>query len=356
MIRSVKIGYTGVANKFARPRIWTCLSRPRTETLGKRVHDRKLTGRGMKVLPFDHVYNPSSDVDSVVVLYADIQAETFAVFHQELKKLADEGKVRYIFRYRPPISSSSSGNQKKPLFLSGYGVELMLKKTDYIVIDDRDVEAGIRSYCTPLTPEHSDREDKPETVEPNTKAPPSDDEEVPVITPLYTSDLKYMGYQAVQLITSSSSPLNTLCHLSQDFPSQSAKIASVPINETLLDTLRENAKVIPGGENIFWMNGMHIPEHKVEAFNLLSVMRRERNLISSLRKLGLTNREAVDFLSHEKIAEKIEVGTMNRFDFRDDVEGGNVVIWLNDLENDSRYLSWPTDIRNVHPTQLVAFC
>ena len=308
----------------------------------------------MKALPFDHVYNPSSEVDSVVVLYADIQTQTFEVFHQELKRLADKGKVRYILRYKPPVSSLASGNQKKPLFVSGYGVELMLKRTDYIVIDDRDVEAGIPLIMPPLTLEHSEAEDKPKTVEPNAKGPSSDDE-VPVITPLYTSDLKYMGYQAVQLITSSSSSLDALRHLSQDFPSQSSNIASVPINETLLDILRENTKVIPGGENLFWMNGMHIPEHKVEAFNLLSVMRRERNLISSLRKLGLTNQEAVDFLSHEKIAEKIEVARVNRFDFRDDLEGGNVVIWLNDLEKDSRYLGWPTDIRNVLPSQLVAF-
>lgn len=156
-----------------------------------------------------------------------------------------------------------------------------------------------------------------------------------------------MGYQAVQLITTSSSPLTTLQHLSQDFPSQSSKIASIPLNETLLDALRENTQIIPGGENLFWMNGMHIPPHKVEAFNLLSVMRRERGLIASLRKLGLSNGEAVRFLSHEIIAEKIEMGTTNRFDVRDEPEGGNVIIWLNDLELDSRYASWPTDIRNV---------
>jgi UDP-glucose:glycoprotein glucosyltransferase len=156
-----------------------------------------------------------------------------------------------------------------------------------------------------------------------------------------------MGYQAVQLITSSSSPLTTLQHLSQDFPSQSSKIASMPLNETLIDALRENTQIIPGGENLFWMNGMHVPPHKVEAFNLLSVMRRERGLIASLRKLGLSNGEAVRFLSHESIAEKIEMGTTNRFDVRDEPEGGNVIIWLNDLELDSRYASWPTDIRNV---------
>lgn len=119
------------------------------------------------------------------------------------------------------------------------------------------------------------------------------------------------------------------------------------VNDTLVDFLRENTKVIPGGENMMWMNGMHISSAKVEAFSLLSLMRRERGLINSLRKLGLSYPEAVKLLSHERIAEKIEMGTTNRFDIRDDIEGGGVIIWLNDLEKDSRYKPWPTDIQNV---------
>ena len=98
---------------------------------------------------------------------------------------------------------------------------------------------------------------------------------------------------------------------------------------------------------MFWMNGMHIPQDKVEAFSLLSLMRRERGLINSLRGLGLSYLDAVKFLSHEQIAEKIEIGTLNRFDVRDEVEGGGVIIWLNDLEKDSRYKPWPTDIQIV---------
>jgi UDP-glucose:glycoprotein glucosyltransferase len=97
------------------------------------------------VLPFDHVYNPASEGEAVV-LYADIQTEGFEVFHRELKGLADAGKVRYILRYRPSVSSISKDT---PLFVSGYGVELMLKRTDYIVIDDRDVEAGIPLHRLP---------------------------------------------------------------------------------------------------------------------------------------------------------------------------------------------------------------
>jgi UDP-glucose:glycoprotein glucosyltransferase len=73
-----------------------------------------------------------------VVLYADIRSTLFKEFHHILKTLADQGMVRYILRYRPASTVSSD----KPLFVSGYGVELMLKRTDYIVIDDREVETG----------------------------------------------------------------------------------------------------------------------------------------------------------------------------------------------------------------------
>jgi UDP-glucose:glycoprotein glucosyltransferase len=97
------------------------------------------------------------------------------------------------------------------------------------------------------------------------------------------------------------------------------------------------------------MNGMQVARDKVEAFNLLSVMRRERTFVNSLRQLGLTGDQAVKLLSHEKIAEKIETGAINRFDIRDDIEGGNVIIWMNDLEKDSRYKQWPMGIRNVQP-------
>ena len=280
------------------------------------------------------------------MLYADIQNELFREFHTTLKKLADEGIVRYILRYRPVKGHSPSRPLKdKRLFVSGYGVELMLKRTDYIVIDDREVETGLSASKPRLT---LDRSDKPKEK----KVEVSSDEEIPVITPLHASELSQLGYQAVQLITSSSDPLSTLQQLSQDFPSQSSKIAATNVDEGLISTLRENTRVIPGGENMFWLNGMHVPRDKVEAFNLLSIMRRERTLINSLCELGLSNKQAVEFLSHPRIAEKVETGTSNRFDVRDEIEGGEVIIWMNDLEKDTRYKEWPRGVRNVGPRSL----
>ena len=48
-------------------------------------------------------------------------------------KTAREGKTSYRLRHRRAIDSGLN----KPLMIPGYGVELALKRTDYIVIDDR---------------------------------------------------------------------------------------------------------------------------------------------------------------------------------------------------------------------------
>ena len=80
-------------------------------------------------LPFDRVLGDTSSTSAV--LYADISSPMFKEFHQTLSTLAKEGEVSYRVRYRPPQHWSS-----RPLFVSGYGVELALKRTDYIVIDE----------------------------------------------------------------------------------------------------------------------------------------------------------------------------------------------------------------------------
>jgi UDP-glucose:glycoprotein glucosyltransferase len=65
-------------------------------------------------------------------LYGDVMTTTFAELHNFLYDAALEDKVNYIVRYKPGT------RQTEPVTLSGYGIELALKNTDYLVIDDRD--------------------------------------------------------------------------------------------------------------------------------------------------------------------------------------------------------------------------
>lgn len=90
----------------------------------------------IEILPFDHIIRPSSGekTEKNVVLYTDIFSSTFADFHTYLTNAVEKYNTNYIIRYRPSASNVARG---APLYLSGYGVEMALKKTDYLVIDDR---------------------------------------------------------------------------------------------------------------------------------------------------------------------------------------------------------------------------
>jgi UDP-glucose:glycoprotein glucosyltransferase len=92
-----------------------------------------------KLLAFDHISRPINQFqpDPIVILYTEELSQQFSLFHNYISNLVKSGVVSYVLRYKPP-----SNQEKEDLYLSGYGVELVLKDTDYIVIDDRDLGAG----------------------------------------------------------------------------------------------------------------------------------------------------------------------------------------------------------------------
>ena len=119
----------------------------------------------------------------------------FKDFHQTLSALVKEGQISYRVRYRPPQHWSA-----RPLFVSGYGVELALKRTDYIVIDDRD--AGQKEASNGEANKVGDIEgDAPDDLR-----------------PLSSSEVSRLGVNTVSYVMDSDNPLDTLVKLSQDFP------------------------------------------------------------------------------------------------------------------------------------------
>ncbi|KAL4872390.1 hypothetical protein BDV12DRAFT_162120 [Aspergillus spectabilis] len=283
-------------------------------------------------LPFDRVLGHNSMPPAI--LYADVASPMFRDFHQTLSALAKDGEISYRVRYRPPQHWSS-----RPLFVSGYGVELALKRTDYIVIDDRDAD------------QRDPNVESGNLVE-GEEAP--DD-----LRPLSSSEVARLGLNSVSYVADSPDPLDTLVKLSQDFPKYSSKVAAYNTSAELLSEIRANRLGMLGsGGNDMWINGVQIDPRQVDAFFLVDHLRRERTLIESFRSLGLSAKEAVDLLTHETIAEAAAEDTPQRYDYRDEIEGGNIIIWLNDLEKDARYESWPGELtaylRRTYPGQLPA--
>lgn len=212
--------------------------------------------------------------------------------------------------------------------VNGYGVELALKRTDYIVIDDRD--AGKETTGVEAT------SPAPEEVV-------FEAEELADLKPLSTKDLLGLGLKTASFIMSSDDPFETLIKVSQDFPKHSSAITKRNTSEGLVEEHRANRELLlPAGYNIVWMNGAQVEPRQMNAFALLESMRRERSLVKSLQSLGLSGSETVQILSHPAIAKAKVEGEAQRYDYRDEIEGGRVIIWLNDIEKDKRYETWPS--------------
>lgn len=291
------------------------------------------SGSTLHPLPFDRVLGDSLS-EHPAILYADIGSESFRKFHKNLSKTARDGKSSYRLRYRAAV-----GAESKPLAVSGYGVELALKRTDYIVIDDRQAEEA-------QTDDSS-----------NTGEATLNEEELSDLRPLASSELRRLGVKAASFVMGSDAPFDTLLRLSQDFPKHSSSIAAANISDEFVsEHARNRAEILPSGYNILWINGVQIMARDVEAYSLLEHLRRERKLINGVQEIGLNGAEAVELLSHEAITESQVDQETQRYDWRDDTEGGNVIIWMNNIEKDKRYADFPKTakalLQRTYPGQL----
>lgn len=287
-----------------------------------------------KLLPFDRVLAVPNGEDEEnqqsLVLYADITSPLFSEFHKAVSKRARDGEISYRVRYRP-----STAGLAKPLFVSGYGVELSLKRTDYIMIDDR--ASG-----------KDDSKEAPLDSKPTLAVDGLSDSPTADLEPLSSSEVSTLGLNAASFVMNSDDPFDTLIKLSDDFPRHSKTIAGVNATSEFLAEYEENRKNgLQPGINTMWINGVQMSPQNIDAFSLLAHLRQERKLMNSLNELGLPVQDAVKLLSNPAITMAQKVHGSQRYDYRDDIEGGGVIIWLNDLEKDSRYEYWSDDIATV---------
>ncbi|KAH7906009.1 glycosyltransferase family 24 protein [Hygrophoropsis aurantiaca] len=203
-------------------------------------------------------------------------------------------------------------------------------------------------------------------------------------------------------------PVASLLHsFSNSLPQYLTSLSrKIKLSEGLMDEVYENwAKAAPG-VNMVWANGKVLAETDGSGgtiYGLLRTLRRERAIVRSLVDLGLTREQAIELLMHpahtaapskpksesptakgsargsakrfatepESVESEVEKDTENRGEFivppkwadaldglidaSDRPEGGELVLWWNDLENDRRYSRFPASLQillRTHPAQL----
>lgn len=279
-------------------------------------------------MDLDHVQSSTQDPSLFTILYADVYDPEFTKFRQYLDTLARDYGLQYSIRYRPSIKTSTEA----PLTLSGYGVELALKSTDYIVIDDRDLG-------------HSDDSSSSgQTVFRGTSGQGLFGDKVPTVEPVREQDLGDLDVATAQFVLQSEDPLRTLVGIAQDFPKYQRDISKISINETFREAFQANALSSRDDRARVWLNNQLVPQHKMNPFNLLRLVRRERNALSSLATVGVSSKKAIDLLTDIGNTEGGNAAGSDEpqgvFDVRDKSEEKNIIVWINDLGSDQRYKDW----------------
>ncbi|KZT37012.1 glycosyltransferase family 24 protein [Sistotremastrum suecicum HHB10207 ss-3] len=300
----------------------------------------------VKLLPFDHVNPPEPGKSSTphrrAILYASLTSTNFRPLHEYLYTLSSDpaSHVQYIVRYVPVKSSQSA-----PLYLTGYGTSLDLKKTEYLAQDDR------RTWKQDATGDSQDavEEEEVDQIEELLLQYPIW-EGLNLTAPIEPDETPQLGLQAMQFILNTSKPLSTLQSLSQNFPKYTTSLARrVNISDPMADEYMSNAAKAPPGLNIIWLNGVALQETDVDPFNLLRVLRKERHVVESLSALGIPPHEAIDVLTHPSLS--VAQGSSGildgLFDASDRPEGGDVIIWWNNLETDTRYSKWTPSLSGI---------
>ncbi|OXB83408.1 UNVERIFIED_CONTAM: hypothetical protein H355_006255 [Colinus virginianus] len=190
----------------------------------------------------DHTY-PASNPDSpVVILYAEIGTEGFYRVHKLLVKKAEAGEITYVLRHY--IANPS----EEKVYLSGYGVELAIKSTEYKAKDDTqvkgtDVNATVIDEDDPIDEVQGFLFGKLRQLYPDLNEELKElrkhlVESTNEMAPLKVWQLQDLSFQTAARILAAPSvdALMVMKDLSQNFPTKAS----------LFDVLRNEARVMEG--------------------------------------------------------------------------------------------------------------
>lgn len=270
---------------------------------------------------FDHVArseqaNKHLKKIPVAVLYADLRSPEFPLFHKILYQEAQDGKLVYILRYR-------RGDKSERVTMTGYGAELSLKKTDYLVLDD------------------------------DTNKDKMSDSKAPVYT---KKQLQSMGLNAAQYVLKHrkdpEAALKALKEVSFDFPLLSSTLNGTKSIPKFQETVQDNVKsgdFMPGANQVF-VNGALLSTSATNIQSLFDLVALEHARLENLEKTfkgAFTIQQLSDIVNEYPLQHALE-SQPQRIDYRD----SDALLWLNDLSTDIQYQEWPKTVAHLLQNQI----
>lgn len=311
-----------------------------------------LTGTGPNpvVYKFDHIYPaPPGDLP-VVILYAEVGSSHLEKFHFTLAQKAAKSQIQYVLRHFVQEPS------KKKLRLSGYGVELAIKSTEYKAKDDTKVEGGSEGDGADLEEEGEEIQgfvfsklkelhtelDK-DLKEFRTHLLTSVNE----LAPLKVWQLQDLSLQAAQQVLNASpkDALSLLTDISQNFPTVTNSLIKTAVSSEMRSEMKNNQEqferhhhLMPG-DSAFYLNGRSVDMDIYDAFTLLDTMLAEAKLVEGLHSLGFKGEWLQKLL-------QLDLSSGEASNYAVDIRH-SAVQYLNDLEKDRKYHNWPRSVQDI---------
>lgn len=304
------------------------------------------------IYQFDHVYPGSKKEKVVIILYAEMGTQGFIDFHPALVKLALNGEVTYVVRHFVKNEAVDK------IRLSGYGVELAIKSTEYKAKDDTKVEEANKDDSDDNEDDGTEVEgivfSKLKELHPELKSKLKDFrnhlmESYTELTAFKVWQLQDLGYQASEkIITMGSSSgeeaLVFLRDISQNFPTLARSLVKLPVTNHFKSEVKRNQEKfelhsIGAGESLLYLNGLAIDMDVYDIFTLLDVMTAEARMVEGLHSLGLKGNMMQEFL-------QLDLKDGEDSSYAVDIRH-SAIKYVNDLAKDRYYRNWPSSVRDL---------
>ncbi|KAG8190170.1 hypothetical protein JTE90_008702 [Oedothorax gibbosus] len=295
----------------------------------------------------DHVY-PSAAQTVNVILYGEIGTASFNDLNQVLKDKANKNEITYAIRHYV------SKRRKQKVRLSGYGVELAVKSTEYKAQDDTkiieekgpeqeeidkhdELEGFIFSKLEELHPSKKDN------IEQLKRHILESSKEIPN---LKVWELQELSLQAAQKIVDApiEEALQRLQEVSQSFPSQARSLVHVSVSGDMRKEIERNQQMFMHHHNLgpsdaaIFINGLFFDMDTTDIFSLLQTLKQETRVLEALHKIKIPEEVLTKLLKIDFAHDKEEFA----IDIRD-----SSIKYINDIETDRPYRSWPSSVQDL---------
>ena len=304
------------------------------------------------LLPFDHKSSSHINYSNSfsVIVYGPFGNGLTLDFFETIDTLTQMGSLDG-FIYRPWYKATG---KEFPLLLSGYGVELAIKSTEYRAIDDAFIPYSRNSVDI-----HRESETELDGLKFEVLSSVYSKHSIELLlfkrhlidlqkdfVPLKQWQLTDLGFQLCQwlLNTFPDKGINALYGLSrfvQNLPVESKHLYSLEVTDGLRREIVFNQRIfskfgIESGKSIVIFNGKIFTEY--DPFSLISFIRGELFFFANIKSLGIVPEDILNILFLTSHLEEMDYG----IDLRH-----KSILFVNDIETDFEYLTWTSNIQDL---------